>query len=454
MECVLTSIRKDLLKESTNYILDLASVRSVQCDVYVEDSAGIEIETHRGNVESVDKYRERGIAIRLVKDAGAGYAFTSDLSFSSLDSMFEEALVIARNSTPLDEDILADPQPSEADGNLDQDDLSRDAVEGRIEDVIKMEEAAFDFSGSIVNTDRAGYFEESSIITVSSSRGFTREEKRGSCSTFISAISKRSGETRSGWAWGQSPSPDGIDFAGIGRKAAERSLNLLGSRKIPGGRYPTLFSQLAFIDILGFLGDILSAEMVIKGISCLSGKLNKMIAPKFLSIVDDPFLKGGCFNSRFDDEGVSRRRYEIIKSGRLKGYLHTVMTSRKMKVTSAGNAFRSSFKAVPGPGVTNFYIEPGDKSSRDIMSGLSEGIYVQSIMGIHTADSISGDFSVGISGSYIKSGNVHCPICEMTVSGNILDVLSGITCIANDLVFAGSSGSPSILVSGLSVSGK
>jgi PmbA protein len=317
-----------------------------------------------------------------------------------------------------------------------------------------MEESAFDYSSSIVNTEGAGYSEANSIITVGSSRGFVREEKRGSCSTFISAISRQSDELRSGWYCGQANHPSDINFVSIGKKAAERSVNLLGSRKIPGGRYPIIFDQMAFIDILGFLEDTLSAELVLKGMSCLSGKLNKVIAPEFLSLVDDPGLKGGCFNSLFDDEGVPRRRYELIKSGELMGYLHTAMTSRKMNVKPVGNALRSSFKSIPQPGVTNLYIEPGDKTPNDILSELSEGLYVQDIMGIHTADSISGDFSVGVNGHYIKLGTEYCPICEMTVSGNLLDILSGIRYIANDLVFVGSLGSPSVLVEGLSVSGK
>jgi PmbA protein len=259
---------------------------------------------------------------------------------------------------------------------------------------------------------------------------------------------------RSGWYWGQATRPSGIDFVSIGKKAAERSVRLLGSRKIPGGRYPIVFDPMAFIDILGFLEDTLSAEKVLKGMSCLSGKLNKVIAPDFFSLVDDPRLNGGCFNSLFDDEGVPRRRYEPIKSGELKGYLHTVMTSRKMNVKPFGNAFRSSFKGIPWPGVTNLYVKPGDKNPDYILSELLEYLYVQDIMGIHTADSISGDFSVGVNGYYVKSGDIYCPICEMTVSGNILDILSGIIYIAGDLVFMGSLGSPSVLVEGLSVSGK
>ena len=442
------------MRKLVNYILDLASAKGVDCDVYGEDSAGIEIEMHRGNAESVEKYRERGVGIRLVKEHSVGYAFTSDLSFISLDKMFEEASVIAKNSTPFGEDILAEKQVSDSAENLSQPDFPRDSIDKRIENVRQMEESVFDYSSSVVNTEGTGYSETNSIITIGSSRGFIREEKRGSCSTFISAISERSGELRSGWYWGQGARPGDIDFVSVGKKAAERSVNLLGSRKIPGGRYPVVFDQMAFIDMLGFLEETLSAEMVLKGMSCLSGKLNKIVAPEFLSLVDDPDLKGGCFNSLFDDEGVSRRRFELIKSGVLKGYLHTVMTSRKMNISPAGNAFRSSFKSVPRPGVTNFYIEPGDKNPDDILSELSEGLYVQDIMGMHMADSISGDFSVGVNGYYIKSGAVQCPVCEMTVSGNILDSLSGIVHIANDLVFMGSLGSPSVLVDGLSVSGE
>jgi PmbA protein len=217
---------------------------------------------------------------------------------------------------------------------------------------------------------------------------------------------------------------------------------------------PVLFDSYAFVDMLGLLEDILSADMVYKGMSCMAGKISHVVAPEQVTVVDDPGLEGGCGNSSFDDEGVPRKRIKLIDRGILSGYFHTAETARKMGKGRPGNACRTSFKSTPEPGGTNFYLQPGEITAADILAGMGEGILIQNIMGIHTADPISGDFSLGFNGYYINSGSREHPLCEMTVAGSVPDLLAGIESVGDDLKFIGGTGSPSVLVTGLSVSGE
>ena len=440
------------MKEYVNYILGIAAGRKVQCEVFAEDTAGVEIEVHRGSTESLERYRDRGVGIRLFKNGKPGYAFSSELSEQALESAFEEAVGSAEVSSPADTPVLADyfpldvePEPGEPD-RIDTGEM--------IERVVSMEEEAFASSSEVVNTRNAGYSQSRTIITVGSTAGFVREESRGYCSSFISAIAKRGDEIRTGAFWHQAKKPEGVDFTFTGRSAAARAVGLLGARKIPGGRLPVLFDSYAFIDMLGFLEDILSADMVSKGMSCLAGRLGEKVAAEFVTVVDDPGLESGCGNSLFDDEGVPRRRIELISGGTLKDYFHTAATARKLGTGRPGNAVRSSFKTVPGPGGSNFYIKPSGTGRKDILAGIDRGVLIQNIMGIHTADTISGDFSLGFNGHYIRSGKRDHPLCEMTVAGTLLELLAGISAIADDLIFIGETGSPAVLVTGLSVSGE
>jgi PmbA protein len=120
----------------------------------------------------------------------------------------------------------------------------------------------------------------------------------------------------------------------------------------------------------------------------------------------------------------------------------------------AGNAFRSSFKNAPLPGPTNIYVEPGKNDINDLVHSLGSGIYIQNIMGMHTADPVSGDFSVGFNGYEISGGERAGAICEMTISGNIVSLLEGIGSVGSDMRFVGRVGSPAVIVDGLSVSGR
>jgi PmbA protein len=239
----------------------------------------------------------------------------------------------------------------------------------------------------------------------------------------------------------------------VGRESARRAVRLLGSERIETKRYAVLIDGPAFTDIMNLLAEALSAEMVVKGTSLFAGKLGDRIAPRDVTIMDDPFMKGGCFNAGFDAEGVPKSECILVESGELAGYLHNTYSSRRMNVTPTANAVRSSFKGLPLPGPANLYLSPGTRKTADMIAGLSGAIYVQDIMGMHTADPISGDFSVGISGCYIRSGEVAGSIGEMTMSGNILEMLGRIVEVGYERVFIGPYGSPPVIVEDLSVSG-
>ncbi len=440
--------------EGVEYIIGLTEGDRLECEVFGEDTAGMDVEIHRGAAESIERFIERGIGIRVVDGNRAGYSFTSDLSELSLRNAFGEAADISKSSSPSARDVLADPLDSQGAAENREDIELATGTGVILKALAEMEDAALSHSAEIVNTQNVSYTERRSSVTVGSSRGFIRSEARGYASFSMSAISKKGNESRSDWYQGQAPDFSAIDWVGVGREAARRSASLLGSRKIPGGRYQIVFDSMAFIDILEFIEEIISAEMVIRGISVLEGKVGGRVASKEFDLVDDPEMKEGLFSSTFDDEGVPRRKYRLINRGVLMGYLHNSMTARWMDVEPTGNATRSSFKVSPVPGGTNLYLQAGKSTSKDLVSSIDEGILVQDIMGMHTADSVSGDFSVGVSGHYVRSGSLIHPVCEVTVSGNILDLLGGVTGVGDEVLFVGGTGSPAVLIEGLSLSGK
>ncbi len=441
------------VEDGIHRILEIARRRSCECEVYGEDVRSFKIEVHRNTVESMERASDRGVGIRLVRDGRIGFAFTSDIAPSGLVRALEEAHANAACSSPMDVDCLADNEEGGQHGDLYPILPPEGGEHGKVERVRAMEGACFGFDAAVVNTEGAHYYELVAEIYAASTRGFFRREKRGICFTAVAAIAQRDDEVRSGFCYAQALHPDGIDFAAVGRTAAERSVKLLGSKRLATKRYPVVIDGAAFAEIIDFIAEALSAEMVVKGMSVLAGRRGEVVARDVVSILDDPFRQGGCFNAGFDAEGVPRRRCVLIESGVLAEYLHNVHSSRKMAVKRSGNAVRRNFKSMPLPGPSNLYLAPGTRSSEGMIADIDEGVYVQSVMGMHTADTISGDFSIGINGFHITGGTVGKPVSEMTMSGSVLSLLQGIVEVGCDLVFIGPYGAPTVFVEGISVSG-
>jgi PmbA protein len=135
-------------------------------------------------------------------------------------------------------------------------------------------------------------------------------------------------------------------------------------------------------------------------------------------------------------------------------FLYNTYTANKDKTVSTGNGMRGGFKGIPGVGLTNLYVEPGKNSLEDLIGSIDKGLYVTEVMGMHTANPISGDFSVGATGFWIEKGKKAYPVREITLAGNILDLMKHVDAVGSDLRFSGKIGSPSLRIRELSIGGK
>jgi PmbA protein len=244
-----------------------------------------------------------------------------------------------------------------------------------------------------------------------------------------------------------------IDIQSIGESASRRAIELLDSRKTSSIKVPVILSPQVAVDFLDILSVSMSAESVQKKRSFLAGKVGQQIVSQVIDVFDDGTMPWGIGTKPVDDEGVPTKNKAIVSQGVLNGYIYNTYTARKDGTESTGNAVRSSVKNLPGVGPSNLFIKPKDgKSPDDLTKSLSKGVLILSAMGVHTADQISGDFSVGISGLWIERGEVIYPIKEAVISDNILEVFKKIEAVGTDLKFYGSIGSPSLLVGSIDIS--
>jgi PmbA protein len=191
---------------------------------------------------------------------------------------------------------------------------------------------------------------------------------------------------------------------------------------------------------------------VYRGASFLAGKLGEKIAGENVTVIDDGTLPGGFGTSPFDGEGVPTRRTVVIERGVLKSYLLNTYTAKKLGMQTTGNASRG-LAGTPGIGAGNYFLQAGEKSPQQIISSISEGLYVTELLGFGV-NLVTGDYSRGASGLWISGGELTYPVEEITIAGNLKQMLQNISEIGSDLEFRGSVAAPTVRIDGLTVGGE
>jgi len=445
-------ITKDLAKS----ILQKAKAVSDEAEVYLNTREHLNIDVLDQKIESVDNVTDGGIALRLIKDKKLGFAYTADFDEYSVETLIAQALDNSKSSAP-DENIgFPGSAPQTVSMNLVEPDIAGTGLDQKEKFALEMESAAHSYDNRIKITQKISYTDSLSTTVIANSKGVDVMYKKAICGAFADVIAEENELMESGMWLKFSTRFKDLDARYIGEEAAKRAALMLGAKPEKSGRAPVVLSPFVFSALLSAISPALSAESVQKGKSVFIGGIDKRVASIKLNLTDSGILKDGVSSVPYDDEGVPTRETVIIKDGTLRSFLHDTYTAKKGRSTSTANSSRSSFMAQPGIQPTNLYIKPGLKTSDEMINAISKGFLVKNIMGAHTINPISGDFSIGFSGFLIENGKISRPVRGMTIAGNILDVFNHIEEIGSDIMFfphSGNIGSPSILIANLSVSG-
>ncbi len=435
---------EDIVKKAVQRGCDAA-------EVFIKKSLGISVEAKEGKVDALEASRDFGIALKVIKDKKIGFSFTT--STDDIDKIIKEALEGAQWTSA---DEFVDIPEHLSPGNVSVYDENVDAVKEDeiIKSAIFLEDSALKDDERVKRVRKAEISAGTGHTSITNSRGVNESYKSSYYVAHVTALAQdEGGDSQMGWGYASSRRVSDVDLRAVGKDAAKRATELLGSRKISAVKVPVILHPSVAVDFLDILSGSLSSESVQKQRSFLTGKVGQNIVSGLVDIIDDGTLPWGTGTKPVDDEGVPTMNKTLISEGILKGYIYNTYTAKKGGGTSTGNAVRGGFKSLPGVGVTNFFIKPsGSGSCKDLVSSLPKGILILGAMGVHTANPISGDFSVGISGLWIENGEPAYPIKEAVLSGNILDMFKKVEAVGSDLVFYGNTGSPSLLTGDMDVS--
>lgn len=422
-------------------------------EAYIVSSKELTIEVRDAAVETMKLAEERGIGLRLFKDGRVGFAYSTELTLEGVQKLVGQALSNAQNTEPDEYNQL--PQRSGTYPQLDLYDpeLKATTVEDKIKLAVEMEKVAKAYDKRVKIIESSTYQDGEAEVFIVNSNGLSTSYKGGYCGLYLALVAGEEEDSQTGFAIDYSLKYKELDAEKIGRLAAQKAVRMLGAKPISTQRVPVVIDPYIVTNFLGVIGPALTGEAVQKGKSLFAGKIGQKVAASNITIIDDGARPGGIASAPFDGEGVATSKTVLIQDGVLQGYLHNTYTAAKAGVKSTGNGVRGSFKGTPEVGTTNFYIQPG-QSSPDELFNIDKGFYLTEVMGMHTANPISGDFSLGAAGIWIENGKLTKPVRGIAIAGNIIDLLKSIDAVGSDLQFFGSRGAPTIRVAQMTISGK
>ncbi|MBI4743920.1 MAG: TldD/PmbA family protein [Actinobacteria bacterium] len=428
-----------------------------EVEVFFQKSSGLKIKAHRAKIESLLLSNSCGCGIRVFKDKRMGYAFTSGTEKDDIDKTLIAAIEMSVQTKPDEANGLPERNTSYEQLDLYREEIENYPLEKKIDITFSLEQKALDADPRIKTSEHVSYGEAVKEIFLVNSKGFSDKYKSSACGLFLSVIAEDNSAPQTGYSFGESRAIKDLDVSKISEEAVCRATALLGAKTVSPIKAPVVFDPIVTVQILSMLASSVSGDSVQKQRSIFTGKLNQDVAVSEFNLTDDGTMKDGLASSPFDDEGVPRRRNVIIEKGKLVKFLHNTYSARKDALESTGNASRGSYGDTPGVAPTNFYLGAGEFSKEEIISSVDNGFYVMDLQGMHSGTNpVTGEISVGAKGLWIRKGALSEPVAEVTIAGNLKELLFDIEMTGNDLRFfpmGGNYGAPSVKISKMVVSG-
>ena len=439
------SFAEQQLRDIAAEILEYAKSHGASaCETDVSEGYGQSISVRRGEVETIEYNRDKGIGVTVYLGQQRGYASSSDFSRDALRATVDAALSIARFTAPdpcaglPEAKLLATEFP-----DLDLFHPWPLSVAEAIELAQRCEGAAFAVSPLIRNSEGASVSTQQSHFISANSLGFMGGFA-GSRHYYSCSVIAGEGDAmqRDDWYASQRDGADLCQPEAVGEYAARRALARLDARKIKTCEVPVLFEAPLAAGLIGSFVHAVSGGALYRKSSFLEGSLGKPVFSKNVQISERPHLPKAMASSAFDDDGVATRDREVVENGVVKGYFLGTYSARKLGMQSTGNA----------GGAHNLIVKPGTRDFEGLIKHMGRGLLVTELLG-HGLNYVTGDYSRGAAGYWVEQGEVRHPVQEITIAGNLKEMFRNVVDIGNDVLTRGSKQVGSILVGRMTVAG-
>jgi len=417
----------------------------------VSEGAGLSVSVRKGALENVERNRDKSIGVTVYLGQRRGNASTSDFSPAALEQTVRAAYDIARFTAedPMaglpDEADLATPAQAARDLDLIHP-WAIDAERAR-ELALRCEAAALATDRRITNSEGAGVSAQQSHFFMGNTRGFRGGYASSRHGLSVSPIAGR-GDAMQRDYW-YSSMRDPADLAApeaVGRYAAERALSRLHSRKIATCEVPVLFESTLASGLVGAYVQATSGGSLYRKATFLEGSLGQTVLAPHLDLEENPLVAKGKGSAPFDDEGVVTRARRVVDAGVVQGYFLSSYSARKLGMRTTGHAGGAHNLVL-----TSRLTQPGDNLDA-MLAKLHRGLFVIELMG-QGVNGVTGDYSRGAAGFWVEGGHIAYPVHEVTIAGNLRDMLKGIAAVGADAYTSGSRTTGSVLIERMKVAG-
>ncbi|NIS60391.1 MAG: TldD/PmbA family protein [Proteobacteria bacterium] len=444
------------LKEIADECVQQIKTRRVDgYEIYLIQSVSTSVEVRDEELESFKRAQSMGIGLRLIRDQRLGFSYRSSFDVADISRMIQAAMDGAAN-LPSDPSygFTGPPGDLRFPPEIYDERIRHVSPQERIEKALAMEATALAFDPRRVKRVGKGTYEdvERTVVLVNS-EGVEVDFTSSIFTGGVMAVAEEGSESEMGWDFDFHHCFEELDVARIGREAARKAGEKLGGRSLKSAFYPALIRNEVACQFLSVLAPSFAVENVRKGKSLFSDGLGSRAFSPRVTIYDDGLHPRGMATFPFDGEGVESQKTPVVLSGRITGFLYDFYWAKREGGRSTGNSIREGIKAPPSVGISNLYIEAGDRPFGDLLADLHNGVVIEEVMGIHTANPISGDFSLGAAGFWVERGKRVHPVKGIAISGNVLELFKSVEEVGADFRFTGKLGSSSLRTSKLAISG-
>ena len=439
---------QDLVAQAMQHAQHLGATDSA---AEASEACGLSVSVRKGELENVERNRDKSLSVTVYLGQRRGNANTSDFSSAAIRQTVQAAYDIARFTAqdpmaglPDEADVAPATADAQALDLFHPWDLTSEAA---AELALRCEQAAFDTSSAISNSEGAGVSAQQSHFFSAHSHGFSGGFASSRHSMSVAPIAGNGDAMqRDAWYSSMLAAADLASPQSIGRYAAQRTLSRLGARKISTRQCPVLFESPLAAGLLGSFVQAISGGALYRQSSFLLDSLGKQVLPPHIDIDEDPFVRRGKGSSPFDDEGVRVAARRVVDAGRVCGYFLSSYTARKLGMRTTGNA-GGSHNLVLRSRLTR----PGDDLDA-MLRQMGRGLFVTELMG-QGVNYVTGDYSRGASGFWVENGEIAYPVHEITIAGNMKKMLKDLVAVGADNYNYGAKTVGSVLIGKMKVAG-
>jgi PmbA protein len=415
-----------------------------QAEVGVSHEEGLSVTVRMGELESVERQRDRGLAVTVYRGTRKGSASTTDFSSTSVEDTVRKALSIGSFTAADEYAGLADAElMAVAPRDLDLYFPWDIDVDGATEIALRAENAARAYDARIANSEGATVSTGVGQRVYANSHGFVGGFPTSTCSTSCSVVAKSNGSLERDYWYTVSRSPEDLEAPeSIGEEAARRAVQRLDARPLSTRKVPVIYPAEIGKGLFGHLIAAIRGTAQYRRASFLVDAVGKQVLPSFIDVDEDPWIPRALASAAFDAEGVATRPRRLVERGVLQGYVLSSYSGRRLGLPTTGNA----------GGVHNLIVKPTAGPLAELIASSNRAFVVGELLG-QGVNIVTGDYSRGAAGFWVEHGAIVHAVNEVTIAGNLAELLRQIQAVGSDVDVRGAVRSGAVLVDGLTLAG-